>query len=57
MASVKAFIVATGCGLVLWGTGAVQALDLGDDRQFGRPICIESPEVHVIGDPRPPPPR
>jgi hypothetical protein len=57
MASVKAFLVAIGCGLVLWGAMSVQARGLGGDRQFGGPICLESPEVHVIGNPCPPPPR
>jgi hypothetical protein len=55
MATVKSFLTAASCGLVLWGAMAVQALSLGDDRQFGGPVCLESPEVHVTGDPCPPP--
>jgi hypothetical protein len=56
MATVKTFLVAS-CGLVLWAAVAVQALGVGADRQFGGPVCLESPEVHVTGNPCPPPPR
>jgi hypothetical protein len=54
MATVKGFLVAASCGLVLLGAVAVQALSFGDDRQFGGPICLESPEVRV-SRPCPPP--
>jgi hypothetical protein len=56
MAPLKRFLVGAGCGLVLFGAVAVQALGLGEDRQLGRPICLESPDVRVIGNPCPPPP-
>jgi hypothetical protein len=57
MTTMKALLVATSCGLVLWAAVAVQALSFGDDRQFGGPVCLESSEVHITGDPCPPPTR
>jgi hypothetical protein len=54
MATVKTFLVATSCGLVLCGAVGVQALGLGADRQFGKPICLEYPEVRIFA-PCPPP--
>jgi hypothetical protein len=54
MATVKTFLVAAGCGLVLWGAVAVQALGVGNDREFGGPNCYESTEVRVFV-PCPPP--
>jgi hypothetical protein len=56
MTTMKRFLVAASCGLVLCGAVAVQTLGLGDDRQFGGPVCLESPELHVTPDPCPPPP-
>ena len=54
MATVQAFLVAAGCGLVLLGAVAAQAMGLGNDREFGKPRCLESPEVRVFA-PCPPP--
>ena len=54
MATVKTFLVAASCALVLFGAVAAQAMGLGDDRVFGKPICLESPEVRIFA-PCPPP--
>jgi len=56
MTMMNAFLMAAGCGLVLLGAVAVQAIDAGDDSESGGPICLGSPEVRVIGNPCPPPP-
>jgi hypothetical protein len=50
----KRLLVAASRGLVLWGVVAAQAIDLGDDREFGRPNCLESPELGIFAL-RPPP--
>jgi hypothetical protein len=42
MTTVKSFLVAASCGLVLLGAVAVQAIGLGNDREFGKPNCLES---------------
>ena len=55
MAKMHAFLMAAGCGLVLLGAVAVQAMGAGDDREPGGPVCLESPEVRVTPDPCPPP--
>jgi hypothetical protein len=57
MKTVKAFLMAASCGLVLWGAVAVQAIVSGDDGESGKPICRESSEVRVTGNPCPPPPE
>jgi hypothetical protein len=57
MATVKTFLVTASCGLVLWGAVAVQAIGPGNDREFGGPICVASPDVRVIPNPCPPPPE
>jgi hypothetical protein len=54
MATVKAFLLATSCGLVLLGAVAAQAIGLGDFKGPGGPNCFESPEVRVF-IPCPPP--
>ena len=54
MKTLKAFLTAASCGLVLWGAVAVRAMGPEDDEASGGPICLESAEVRVY-TPCPPP--
>jgi hypothetical protein len=56
MATVKRFLVAASCGLVLLGAVAAQAIGLGDVKEPRGPDCFESPEVRgFVPFPCPPP--
>jgi hypothetical protein len=54
MATVKRFLVAASCGLVLVGAVAAQAIGLGDVKEPRGPNCVKAPEVRVFV-PCPPP--
>jgi hypothetical protein len=55
MTTVKSFLVAASCGLVLLGAVAVQAIGLGDSRGPNGPTCPESSDDVRGAVPCPPP--